>query len=625
MSFSFTLNTFIFDDTNICLLKYLPTSDKAVLFMFDLRSNSPNYDYILPCSCPIYWIYSGFSQSDILASPNRAKLPVHCFNVSQLVLEDQINYCQNEIKINQCKGTTTQGVTTTSILTTSPRNCNLSQIDPENEKCTCSYEANMNILQCDNLTRPLTDFSSSVPFDYVNLMDIGGHLSTNSFPNLNLAPYASLILSNIDTFDDNVFRDINYTDQFRLVLINSSMDSLSFAEPFAFTNFSVLELQECSFGNRMSAGAFNGARVDTLIINKVRSDSLVFSFRPSFTPNPPSIRRLRILDIYDTFKKNPNVEIFGLDSFFMNQIVFQDLEEIEIRNTWLEYLDEGAFFGLNNLKVVRLENVHLFDVIQRFYQFTLLMGYVPENNWIYGVQKVYMGHEFDQRFKFEDEFLCYFLNQKSETSVFIYDSLDSEDGLECTCTIYWIYQNYQFENSSAYGDDLKYVPQCIKKLNNTDNLEARLNECLNSKESTRFCKDLLIGTSQATTDQDETSSMPTVSTSTSTSTTTSTTSTTTITKTTTPLEIVTVNTHSEQLEEILSLKKVLIGITSAILGVMVVGILLILFIYSRKKRKDTVRAVASSSSSLSSSNATGVNKRQAFQESNNQHVELHTF
>ena len=121
---------------------------------------------------------------------------------------------------------------------------------------------------------------------------------------------------------------------------------------------------------------------------------------------------------------------------------------------------------LPNLNTVRLENVGLRAIIDHYFEeelpMMMLSGEITSEgidlsdsriNWLANrrIHRVFLGRErlhqkTMQAFEFRDEDLCYFVGLGPNTTVYLYDNLDSQQGVKCTCTIYWIYR--YFYNSS---------------------------------------------------------------------------------------------------------------------------------------------------------------------------------
>ena len=67
------------------------------------------------------------------------------------------------------------------------------------------------------------------------------------------------------------------------------------------------------------------------------------------------------------FKENSLTGRFGLDSIMLNKMIFESLEEIEIVNTLIEFIEAGCLLELEKLQSIRLENVGLRDVAAEYF------------------------------------------------------------------------------------------------------------------------------------------------------------------------------------------------------------------------------------------------------------------
>jgi hypothetical protein len=394
----------------------------------------------------------------------------------------------------------------------------------------------LNVLECSNelLNQALSDYSTNFKWNYVSFLGASVQsIRTNSFENINLAENATIILENVELSESDIFSNDTLKEvKFRLVIQNSSLNSLGFMYPFRFARLSQLEFIDCFFDERFAVLAFDGVQVDAFLIKKVQAQSQSPLFRFGRTTKTPVIRKLQLINIYETFSQNSFINLFAIDGSFLNTNVFSGLEELEIRNTRIDQIDGEIFTLLKKLKTVRLENVNLTNVIEGYYSILFdsnndqqLTHWISSNT---SIQKVFLGHEFSQSFNFENKFLCYFLEQTEATTVFIYDNLDTPSGVECTCTIFWIYRYFDFVNTEQkYGDDLKYIPNCIKKMKNRNEVKERLNVCLDGREPVDFCKAFLNSGTTTLATTTRTSSTTTKLTSTQTQTTLETTSSTT--------------------------------------------------------------------------------------------------
>ena len=268
---SFKENKFLTDESKLCLLKDYPVND-LVLFLFNIRerrrddSVDLSFTVDLPCSCPIYWLYAGYENYKPLLknasnpiTDSQRTIPYHCLDINSVLLSEQQEYCQNEANINACKGViattgTTEIAEQTPLATTTTKTypiC-LPTSDPYSVYCNCSFDIDsLNVLECTNplLNRTLADFSTDFKFNYVSFVGSAiTRLPTNSFPNLNLAENATLVVSRISgEIADDILNGTIYTNQFRFVIRESSLDWLVLKAPFRNTNFSSLEFVDCSY------------------------------------------------------------------------------------------------------------------------------------------------------------------------------------------------------------------------------------------------------------------------------------------------------------------------------------------------------------------------------------------
>ncbi len=498
---------FIYKEENLCLLKDFP-HENLILPVLNINRLNSDLEISLPCSCPIYWIYQNYSnlkpmlENSLGLIEPKLNIPYHCLNISSILIQEQNDYCQNQVKINQCKGLATTSTKRTSeqtsAVTTAEYDC-LPKIDSNAEYCNCSLQINsLNVLECSNLllNNSLSDYSSNFEWSYVSFLGTSTQsIQAQSFRNIRLADNATLILGNVDFLANDMFSNETLDQtKFRLVIQNSSLNSLGFFYPFRFARLSQLEFIDCLFTDSFALLAFDGVQIDKFLIKRVQAQSLPPFFRFNRLTKTPVIRKLQLVDIRETFSQNSFIGLFVLDGFSLSMYAFSELEELEVRNTRVDEIDAGIFTMMKNLKTVRLENVNLANIITRFY--SLLFD---ENNdqivlhWVSNetsIERVFLGHEFAaQGFTFENKYLCYFLEQTEATTIFIYDNLDSQSGVECTCTILWIYRYFDFENAAEkYGDDLKYIPNCIKRLKSRSEVNQKLSDCLNESEPLDYCR-----------------------------------------------------------------------------------------------------------------------------------------
>ena len=105
------------------------------------------------------------------------------------------------------------------------------------------------------------------------------------------------------------------------------------------------------------------------------------------------------------------------------------------------------------------------------------------------IERVYLGRE--EQFTYQDDYLCYFASLSSNKLVLIYDSIDYFviSNYKCTCTILLLYSKLDnLEQLLSDDYDARYIPDCVKVLNNSSNLRNQLLKCLNGSKPDEYCK-----------------------------------------------------------------------------------------------------------------------------------------
>ena len=491
-SLTLEINRFKFEDSDFCKFKNFP-QDKLILL--GLAYSGENFEIELPCTCTIYYVYKNFKlyENLLVNGSVDAYYPFHCFNVNEILLQEQLNYCNDEFVMDDCnknKTTTTQALKLN--MTTIQKQCL-----PNEAYCSCSSLSSIKILECADtrIKKIPNDFFTEFSLNYVSF--VGSSIKsvpTNSFKNLRLEENATIIVSGIEEFESDLFlNDTLYTKKLVFVIEKSLLSSLILKYPFRKTNFSRLELNDCQVETGLSIRAFEGSRIDVFSINGASTNSSLLTFKTFFMYEEPVIRKFKLANIFNLFKEISPGNLFGLDSSLINIALFRYIEELEIVNTWLDYIDSEFLTLLEHLKTLRFENVNLKNIIDysSFYDGASLNWVANEN-----VERIYLGREMYSpgKFDFQNEYACYFSDLRNKTSVYIYDTIDDANGIKCSCTIYWLYYGLDFSNVNKLAD-LAYVPLCIKNLNSAQNLKIKLNDCFGTTDLKSFCEDAINSTS----------------------------------------------------------------------------------------------------------------------------------
>ena len=459
---------FEFEDEDFCLLDRFPHKN-LVLPLIDKP-------LLVPCSCTIYFLYKYYQQyKPYLTNDELRMIPTQCLDINTILLQEQLDYCDIDRLLAKCKGetnTVTTGTTIQTGTTGKEKTC----INPE-YKCECNFDY-FNYLSCSNplIVQVPTDFTTSDSIQWNFVSFVGSSITTISdFNSLELAPNAVVTVKNINNFGSRIFSKLLSTTSFQFIVEQSSLFSLGRNLVFFDAKLSLLEFNDCEFSSSIVVNCFEGATIDTLLIKYPKNLSSPFEFRPQPLFKPANIRKFKIENAYDSF-----TTFFTLDSFTLPNRLFQSLEELEVVNTQLFSIDDFALEQLDNLKILKLNNINLIQVLKN--------SQLTQTNWLSTahVEKLFLGREYETGFYFQDTYLCDFKAINSDTMVYIYDSIDSAEGPDCTCTIFWLYKNIDYE---ALKNDVNsmYVPKCIKNLGNSESLNDKISNCLNNVDIETYC------------------------------------------------------------------------------------------------------------------------------------------
>ncbi len=200
-------------------------------------------------------------------------------------------------------------------------------------------------------------------------------------------------------------KSLIYSKKFRLRIENSSLESLAFNNPFVETNYFSIEFVDCYFGNWISTNAFVNTNIDLMLIKSPKQNSKSPFFRRSTLFGYINVKALKIHEAFDIFRKNSLTNSFGIDQLLLNTYLFKELEELEIKNTFVDFIDSNTLSQFNNLKLIRLENVYLKNVIENYFvDLSLIIQTKNESfvdftdksiNWLSNekIERVYLGRE----------------------------------------------------------------------------------------------------------------------------------------------------------------------------------------------------------------------------------------
>ncbi len=326
-------------------------------------------------------------------------------DINPLLLNEQLLFCKNDQRIEACLKNTTDISTDKPV---AGATC-----EPCFNQCQCIYQDDINLLECTSpsISELSDDYTSTVAWDFVNFA--GSSIrELKQLRNLSLKTGANIQISGVDFFNDDIFQTTRYSDRIGLSILNSNLESLKYKSPFRNTNFSQLDISDSSLGQYITISTFINCNIDILSIRNAKANSSSPAFRRDFLVGDIFIKKLVIENGYGIYKANSPTGIFAIDPILMNVLMFQHLEELEIANTYLDFIISAVLVPLKELKVVRLENVNLKNVIGYYFREQFQFGSNDFGdgsvNWLANptINEVYFGRE--KSFQFQDEYLCYF-------------------------------------------------------------------------------------------------------------------------------------------------------------------------------------------------------------------------
>ena len=194
--------------------------------------------------------------------------------------------------------------------------------------------------------------------------------------------------------------------------------------PFQRTNFTELDFNECSLTATIVINGFIDANINELIIRNPNADSIGPIFRRGSLVGDINIKQFRIINAFRIFSKNSPTGYFAIDPLVMNFFMFKELEELEITNTFIDFIQPESLLPLKKLKTLRLENVGLKNVINAYFDRFQIEQIEFENEEVSlmangNLKRIFLGHEESDSTWLDNESICYFAGLNVKEGLFL--------------------------------------------------------------------------------------------------------------------------------------------------------------------------------------------------------------
>ncbi len=376
----------------------------------------------------------------------------------------------------------------------------------------CSCDIDEKILNCLNFTTfTQLDFKTNkiawkeVHFSPLNALKLSSNLDLDGMK-LDTSLIPKIKLSNINAFDIdyNPFKKVEFignSNKFDLTFLNtkwifeSAFQDLCLLSDNREFIFSSLNLNSFNmyFGDFISS-----ARFCPLMFYNSTIYSMEF-LRPSGNLNfvqvsPPDYKALNI-NIYE-------LKITGGDNAFpkvltqtsiLNRDLFSSIKSLVLRNTDILFIDENLLEKFENLKSLQLLNIKLENLLKNGsnwlanlnskVNFNLENDSLSEEIVKNNAFKLVLGDE--DTLRFEDSDLCLFESFPHNSLVFVF--IETSKDLACSCSIYWLYKNYQKYKTFLTADETAMVPTYCLNINSVL-LNEQIDYC-NIDQSLKKCKE----------------------------------------------------------------------------------------------------------------------------------------
>jgi hypothetical protein len=237
-----------------------------------------------------------------------------------------------------------------------------------------------------------------------------------------------------------------------------------------FGSLETLKLLENTFySNQICPYVFMNTKLQSLFLNDI-SNSLIFKNRFKFlSPNETkdvdmNIKNLFLLNLHLFF------EVITLTN--LNPLVFKTLTHLILEGN-LEYIDDNLFESFPKIKYVSIKSDELINFFHRGTKWinslniNVYVSFTNETQLRANIHRlvsiefdVLNWFQFNKYYTFPNEDICLFRSFPHSQLVLpllVYSPLKFNKEAECSCTTYWLLQNYKYYFSSKFEYPRQYI------------------------------------------------------------------------------------------------------------------------------------------------------------------------
>jgi hypothetical protein len=154
-----------------------------------------------------------------------------------------------------------------------------------------------------------------------------------------------------------------------------------------------------------------------------------------------------------------------IDESFLSPVVFANLDELRIEDSYIDSIMPNSFSGLTNLRLIHLKIYNFPELISKSTnEWLSSLNPAANNELVLNIDTKYTGDYF-----YKDDDLCWYKYFPANRSVYM--KIDKTRLQYCSCTLYWLVQNID-SNSNATLLNTTAIQDCFSR-----NFTQAISEC----------------------------------------------------------------------------------------------------------------------------------------------------